>query len=164
MFHIWKLTSVLIVCGFIWIFAKYYEIDGYHDFLLEWRIHAALGEFKDRDGSIHVANLLHRPVRKICFQGPYEWKEHAEDLFKEKLPVFHPLDEDRFIWWFFYQDGSSAWVSVPRVDVMDVASAATQLCVTSSDPVIAIGTPDYHGPHLSRGYFPLVDAPAINLP
>jgi len=112
-----------------------------HDNNLERVLAARLTDFKkSNETSLDLTPIFGSQWEKICIQGPYEPKEHFEERVGRKVQGNPGIDENIFIWWIFYSNGTTQWVQVNRVKVMDSHNKLGTPCTTVKNPKIYAAT------------------------
>ncbi|MBK6905592.1 MAG: hypothetical protein IPH08_00145 [Rhodocyclaceae bacterium] len=67
--------------------------------------------------TIDLSKLSDKTISVVCLQGPYaerkDFQKRIGRTFKTRVR-WKDLEEDSFIWWMFFEDGTEAWIEVPR--------------------------------------------------
>ncbi len=112
----------------------------YNDPRLEMRVNTLLLSLKENssEAQIDLSALVSKALRKVCIQSPYDTPDRIEHIFEEKVPVSTLLMEDRYVWWFFYQDGTISRISVPVRRAMSFVPNSTVFCTHNGNQIMRI--------------------------
>lgn len=144
--HAWMIILVIPALS-LFYFLSFPKDSASHDANLQLEVQGALQMYRNirNSGDIALADIVHKQIRKVCVQRPYDTIEDVERKFNEKIPSYTLLMEDQYHWWFFFSDGSVKWISVPVAGLMTLSPDSAD-CISTRNPIIHINMRNYsHG-------------------
>ena len=120
------------------------------DAKLEQVLTQKLTEFRRSDAKVlDLRTVIGDSWEKVCIQGSYVDQAHFEKYVGRKVTGFRsPADENIFVLWVFYRDGTYRWARVHRGEVMDSSPNKGTPCTSIDNPFILAA--DYGG---TRKYY-----------